>query len=105
MKVVRKGLENIRTLKSMANNSMPMTSRGALMERARLTQERERLWDEMDRLNRRIGVVTNRLAEIGQLERSLERFAEARQSSAVSKGSAGDKTKAKRGNREMILKY
>jgi len=60
MKAVRRGLENIRTMRSMVNNSMPMSSRGALMERARLNQERERLWNELDRLKRRMGVIGNR---------------------------------------------
>ena len=75
MKAVRKGLENIRTLRSMVNNSMPMTSRGALMERARLNQEEERLWNEMDRLRRRMGVIKNRLEEIEKIEAWLERLA------------------------------
>ncbi len=106
MKAVRKGLENIRTLRSMVNNSMPMSSRGALMERARLNQERERLWNELDRLKRRMGVIGNRLEEIEQLEQWLERFAEARQSPPATKGNgSGEDTKGKRGSREMILKY
>lgn len=106
MKELRKGLENIRTLRSMVNNSMPRTTRGALMERAQLNQERERLWNEMDRLKRRMGVITNRLEEIGQLERWLERFVEARQSSLGGKGNGStESTKGKRASREMILKY
>lgn len=106
MKAERKGLENIRTLRSMVNNSMPMTSRGALMERARLNQERERLGNEMDRLKRRTGVITNRLEEIGQLERWLERFAEARQSPPAAKDNGStENTKGKHNSKEMILKY
>lgn len=106
MKAERKGLENIRTLRSMVNNSMPMSSRGALMERARLNQERERLGNELDRLKKRMGVITNRLEEIGQLERWLERFAEARQSPPAAKGNGStESTKGKRDSKEMVLKY
>jgi hypothetical protein len=103
MKAVRKGLDNIRTMRSMVNNSMPMTSRGALMERARLGRERERLCGEMERLERRMGVIKNRLGEIEKIERWLERFVEATQS-PKGNGSA-ENTKGKRGAREIILKY
>lgn len=106
MKAERRGLENIRTMRSMVNNSMPMTSRGALMERARLDRERERLWNEMDRLKRRMGVITNRIEEIGQLERWLEHFAGASQSLPGVKGNGPvENTKGKSSGREMILKY
>ncbi|OGQ61408.1 MAG: hypothetical protein A2W73_08345 [Deltaproteobacteria bacterium RIFCSPLOWO2_12_55_13] len=106
MKAVRKGLENIRTLRSMVNNSMPMTSRGALMERARLNQEEERLWNELDRLRRRMGVIKNRLEEIEKIEAWLERFVEAHQSSSRSKDNGStESTRGKRSNKEMILKY
>lgn len=106
MKAVRKGLENIRTLRSMINKSMPMTSREAFMERARLNQERERLCDELDRLKRRTVVIGNRLEEIEQLERWLERFVEAHQSSPSHKGNGStENTKRKHSRREMILRY
>lgn len=106
MKAVRKGLDNIHTMRSMVNRSMPMTSRGALMERARLNQERERLCDEMDRLQKRMGVIKNRLGEIEKFERWLDRFAEAHQSSPGGKANGStESTKGKRGSREMILKY
>lgn len=106
MKAVRKGLENIRTLRSMVNNSMPMTSRGALMERARLNQERERLWSEMDRLQRRMGVIKNRLEEIEKIEAWLERLTEAHQLSLRSKDNGStESAKGKRSGKEMILKY
>lgn len=107
MKAERRGLENIRTMRSMVNNSMPMTSRGALMERARLDRERERLCNELDRLDRRRGVIKNRLAEIEKIERWLEHFAEAHQSSSRSKdnGSAENVKGRRSTSREMILKY
>jgi len=106
MKAVRKGLDNIHTMRSMVNRSMPMTSRGALMERARLNQERERLCDEMERLERRIRVIKNRLGEIARFERWLESFAEAFQSSLGDRGnSLAEYTKGKPSDREMILKY
>ncbi len=106
MKAERRGLENIRTLRSMVNNSMPMTSRGALMERARLDRERERLCGEMERMERRMGVIKNRLGEIEKIERWLERFAEAHPSSSSSKDNGStESTRGKRSNKEMILKY
>jgi hypothetical protein len=106
MKAVRKGLDNIRTMRSMVNNSMPMTSRGALMERARLNQERERLCNELDRLDRRRCVIKNRLEEVEKIERWLEHFVEAHQSSPGVEGNGSDENrKGKRGAREMILKY
>jgi hypothetical protein len=106
MKAVRKGLENIHTMRSMVNRSMPTTSGGALMERARLDRERERLRNETDRLERRLAVIRNRLSEIGKLEQWLERFVETAQSPPWNKGdgSTGN-SKGKRGSREMILKY
>jgi len=107
MKAERRGLENIRTLRSMVNNSMPMTSRGALMERARLDRERERLCGEMERMERRMGVIKNRLGEIEKIERWLEHFVEAHQSSPGGKGNGSDENvKGQRSaSREMVLKY
>lgn len=106
MKALRKGLENIRTMRSMLNRSMPTTSGGALMERARLDRERERLRNEMDRLERRQAVIRNRLSEIGKLEQWLERFVEAPQLSRGGKGNnSAANTKGKSSGREMVLKY
>ena len=110
MKAARKGLENIRTMRSGVSSSLPMTSHGALMERARLNRERERLCDEMERLERRMVVIRNRLGEIGKSERWLERFAEAPRSSPVSKGNGSAEnvkgaSARKPASREMILKY
>lgn len=106
MKAARKGLENIRTMRSGVGSSLPMTSHGALMERARMNRERERLCDEMERLERRISVIRNRLGEIGKFERWLERFAEAHQSSPGHKGDGwAENREGKRSRREMILKY
>ena len=107
MKAERRGLENIRTMRSMVNNSMPMTSRGALMERARLDRERERLCGEMERLERRMGVIKNRLGEIEKIERWLEHFAGASQSLPGVKGNGPvENVKGQRSaSREMVLKY
>ena len=106
MKAARKGLENIRTMRSGVGSSLPMTSHGALMERARMNRERERLCDEMERLERRISVIRNRLGEIEKFERWLERFAEAHQSSPDRKGDgSAENREGKRSRREMILKY
>ena len=110
MKAARKGLENIRTMRSGVGSSLPMTSRGALMERARLDRERERLCGEMERLERRMGVIKNRLGEIEKIERGLEHFAGDARSSPGSKsnGSVENVKGApshKLASREMILKY
>ena len=106
MKAARKGLENIRTMRSGVGSSLPMTSHGALMERARMNRERERLCDEMERLERRMAVIRNRLGEIGKFERWLERFAEAHQSLPDRKGDgSAENREGKRSRREMILKY
>ena len=106
MKEFRKGLENIHTMRSMVNRSMPMNSHEALMERARLDREKERLCNEKERLERRIGVIQNRLGEIGKFEEWLALSVPARQSSFRSKddGSAENR-KGKRSSRGMILKY
>lgn len=102
MKAERRGLENIRTMRSMVNNSMPMTSRGALMERARLDRERERLCGEMERLERRMGVIKNRLGEIEKIERWLEHFA----GPGVEGNGSAENVKGRRSaSREMVLKY
>ena len=106
MKAARKGLENIRTMRSGVGSSLPMTSHGTLMERARMNRERERLCDEMERLERRMAVIRNRLGEIEKFERWLERFAEAHQSSPDRKGDgSAENREGKRSRREMILKY
>lgn len=106
MKPARKGLENIRTLRAMANRSMPISRGGALMERARLNREKERFCDEMEKLKRRMVVIVNRLGEIEQLERWLERFNEAPKSSPQHKGDgSAENREGKRSRREMILKY
>ena len=107
MKAERRGLENIRTMRSMVNNSMPMTSRGALMERARLDRERERLCGEMDRLQRRMGVIKNRLGEMEKIEAWLEHFAGTPQSSPGVEGNgSAENVKGRRtASREMVLKY
>jgi prefoldin subunit 5 len=76
------------------------------MERARMNRERERLCDEMERLERRISVIRNRLGEIEKAERWLEHVAEASQSSTGNRrNSLVEDTKGKRSSREMVLKY
>jgi hypothetical protein len=103
MKAVRKGLDNIRTMRSGANSSLPLTAHGAIMEHGRLWRERERLCSEKDRLERRIAVINNRLGEIEKVERSLEHVVEVRD--RLPAGQAGGLRKGKGGAREMVLKY
>ncbi len=106
MKEFRKGLENIHTMRSMVNRSMPMNSHEALMERARLDREKERLCNEKERLERRMGVIQNRLGEIGKFEQWLELSVEARRPSFGRKdGGSLENRKGKRRTCEMILKY
>jgi hypothetical protein len=59
------GISNIRTSMSHHVHSLPPSHRSPHLERHLLTKERERLEDEVARLERRLRQCRQRLAEIG----------------------------------------
>ena len=105
MKALRKGLEAITTLRSLVDRFHTRTPHGALIELARLKQERARLQEELRRWERRIEQIKGRLEEIGETEPWLYKLAGDAQESP---GSADAKKKpldVPAGLREMVLRY
>jgi hypothetical protein len=70
----RKGLGKIKSVRALLDRRRIRTSGGALMELASLTNERERLLTEMDRLVKRIVEIQARLADIADTEVHLQQF-------------------------------
>ena len=74
MKSERKGLEYIRTMGGRVDRFRVRTPQGGFTELAKLSQERERLCEDMDRWERRIKRIKRRLEEIAQAEEWLRKF-------------------------------
>jgi hypothetical protein len=71
----RKGLETIRTLRSLLDRFHSRTPYGALIELARLSRERERLDHEVRRWKERSTQIKTRLGEIEEAEKWLREIA------------------------------
>ena len=112
MKALRKGLEAITTLRGLVDRFHTRTPHGALIELARLKQERARLREELRRWERRIEQIKGRLEEIVEIEQWLYKVAEDAQespgSAPIESGPADGKKKpldVPAGLREMVLRY
>ncbi len=105
MKPIRKGLESIRTLRGLVDKFHTRTPQGALIELARLKQERERLSDEMIRWEGRIEQIKARLEEIGEMEQWLYKVAGNAQESPGTAEGEKKPLDVPAGLREIVLRY
>jgi len=112
LKALRKGLEAITTLRGLVDRFHTRTPHGALIELARLKQERARLQEELRRWARRIEQIKGRLEEIGEIEPWLYKLAGNAQESPgpapIESGQAEGEKKpldVPAGLREVVLRY
>jgi len=70
----RKGMETLRSLRGKVNRFRAKTPQGALIDLARLAQEKARLCEEMKRWEKRINRIQSRLEEIDKMKKWLYQF-------------------------------
>jgi predicted nuclease with TOPRIM domain len=75
VQALRKGLETIKTLRSLLDKYHSRTSYGALIELARLSREREQLCYEVRLHEKRSEQINTRLREIEEAEKWLHEVA------------------------------
>ena len=74
MITLKRGFGIPKTLGSEVDRFKARTPQGALVQLARLTQERQRLQQEMERWEHRMGEIRRRLREIAEMEAWLHQF-------------------------------
>jgi hypothetical protein len=107
LKAERKGLETIRTLRSLVDTFHSRTPYGALIELARLCREREQRGFEVRRWEKRSEQIKTRLKEIEEAEKWLHEVA-ADDEFRLGGPAEGEKKTAVNvhaGLRETVLKY
>jgi len=76
MKTAGRGFGKPKTLRNKLDRFKARTPTGALLELTRLTQEKERLRQEIGRWEKRFAEIQTRLNEIAEMETWLYRFVE-----------------------------
>ncbi|MBI3327404.1 MAG: hypothetical protein HYZ81_11980 [Nitrospinae bacterium] len=76
MNITKKRLGSPKTLRNKVDTFKARTPQGALLEVTRLTQEKQRLREELERWEHRMAEIRNRLKEIAEMETWLYRFVE-----------------------------
>jgi len=101
----RKGMEDLRTLRGQVNRLRARTPHGALIELARLTQEKVRLCEEMKRWQERINQIQSRLEEIDKMKKWLYQFVDSPEVPSASSQGKKSSPPVPPGFQEMKIRY
>lgn len=108
---MRKGLDNIRTVRNQVTRFRAQTPYGALIGLAQLAQEKDRLHVEKSNWEKRIQKIQERFREIAEMEEWLRAFADrdlsvhAPEQSSENKNSGNPSRRLPPGFTEVTVKY